>query len=216
MKYNTVLFDFDGTLADTSKAIFPCLLYTYEKLGLEAPDLKNIHKFIGPPLADSFRIIGLEEKYVDRAVDIYREYFNNTDYFLDIELFDGIENLLENLKSRGVRLAVTSIRVEDKLKVVCGNLGLERLFPVICGRVAEEGVFSKADVVRRALEQMGNPGGETLLIGDSKYDEEGAAELGIDFIAAMYGFGYDSRDAVERSVLIADTVDEMAEFLLKE
>ena len=69
MKYSTILFDFDGTLADSSKAILPCVLYTYEKLGKKAPDLSRIHKFIGPPLADSFRIIGLEEEYIERAVE---------------------------------------------------------------------------------------------------------------------------------------------------
>ncbi len=214
MKYSTILFDFDGTLSDSSKAILPCVFYTYEKLGLDAPDLSRINRFIGPPLADSFRIIGLPEEYIDRAVDLYREFFNKTHY-MDIELFDGIENLLERLQASGARMAVTSIRVEDKLKVVCENLKLERYIPVICGRVAEEGVLSKADVAKRALKQMGNPEGEILLIGDSKYDEEGAAELGIDFIAAMYGFGYESKDDVEKSVLIADTVKEIAAFLLE-
>lgn len=214
MRYGTVLFDFDGTLADSSKAILPCVLYTYEKLGKKAPDLSHIHKFIGPPLADSFRIIGLEEEYIERAIDLYREFFNKTHY-KDIRLFDGMEKLLENLKDAGAQMAVTSIRVEDKLQVVCSNLDLGRFIPIVCGRVAEEGVLTKADVVKRALKRLDEPAGDILLIGDSKYDEEGAAELGIDFAAAMYGFGYESREEVERSVCIADTVEDLAAFLLE-
>ncbi len=215
MKYSTVLFDFDGTLADSSKAILPCVLYTYEKLGKQAPDLSRIHKFIGPPLADSFRIIGLEEQYVERAVELYREFFNKTHY-LDIKLFDGMENLLKNLQDRDVQMAVTSIRVEDKLQVVCNSIGLEPFIPVICGRVAEEGVLEKADVVKRALSLLGNPPKEEiLLVGDSKFDEDGAAEVGIDFAAVMYGFGYESRDEIEKSVCIADSVQELTDFILK-
>jgi phosphoglycolate phosphatase len=215
MKYSTVLFDFDGTLADSSKAILPCVLYTYEKLGKQAPDLSRIHKFIGPPLADSFRIIGLEEQYVERAVELYREFFNKT-HVMDIKLFDGIESLLEKLKDACVRMAVTSIRVEDKLGLVCDSVGLNRYIPVVCGRVAEEGVLEKADVVRRALDRLGNPKEGILLVGDSKFDEDGAAGVGIDFAAVMYGFGYESRDEIEKSVCIADSVEELAAFILED
>ena len=215
MKYSTILFDFDGTLADSSKAILPCVLYTYDKLGLDAPDLSHIHKFIGPPLADSFRIIGLEEQYVERAVELYREFFNKTHY-MDIRLFEGIESLLRTLKDGGVRMAVTSIRVEDKLQVVCDYVGLDRYIPVVCGRVAEEGVLEKADVVRRALDRLGNPEEGILLVGDSKFDEDGAAEVGVDFAAVMYGFGYESRDEIERSMCIADTVQELTDFIFKD
>jgi len=213
MKYSTVLFDFDGTLADSSKAILPCVLYTYEKLSLPEPDLSHIHKFIGPPLADSFRIIGLEEKYVERAVELYREFFNKTHY-MDIRLFDGMENLLQNLQDAGVQMAVTSIRVEDKLQLVCNHVGLDRFIPLICGRVAEEGVLEKGDVIRRALDRLGDPPNNgVLMVGDSKFDEDGAAENGIDFAAVMYGFGYESRDEIKKSVCIADTVQELTDFI---
>ena len=52
MRYNTVLFDFDGTLADSSSIILPCIKNAYEHLGMELPDISILHKFIGPPLQE--------------------------------------------------------------------------------------------------------------------------------------------------------------------
>ncbi len=214
MKYNTVLFDFDGTLADSSRIIIPCIYYTYEHMGLALPPQAILHKFIGPPLNDAFRVIGTPEELVERAVEIYRECFNNKN-FMDVRLFEGIECLLRNLKKSGVRLAIASVRIEDKLQEICREIALDRYFEAICGRVEEEGVLTKADVIRRALHQMRYPEGKAVLVGDSDFDEEGAAQAGIDFIAVMYGFGFDSRKDIGRSVFIADTVDELAEYLLK-
>lgn len=213
MKYNTVLFDFDGTLADSSKIIIPCIYYTYRKMGLKMPPEKILHKFIGPPLYDAFRVIGMPENLTDRAVEVYRECFNNKN-FMDVELFDGIEYLLKTLKDSGVRLAVASVRIEDKLQEICNETRLSRYFEAVCGRVEEEGVSTKADVVRRALKQLGNPAGKAVLVGDSDFDEEGAAEAGVDFAAVMYGFGFETKADIQKSVFIADTVIDLAEYLI--
>jgi phosphoglycolate phosphatase len=213
MKYTTVLFDFDGTLADSSKLIIPSIRYTYRKMELQTPPNEILHKFIGPPLHEAFRVIGMPTGLIDRAVEIYRECFNDRN-FMDINLFDGIEYLLKTLKDSGVRLAVASVRIEDKLKEICSEIRIDRYFEAVCGRVEEEGVLTKADVIRRALHQLGNPKGKTVLVGDSDFDEEGAAEAGIDFIAVMYGFGFDSKADIQQSVYIADTVIDLAEYLI--
>lgn len=213
MKYNTVLFDFDGTLADSSKIIIPCIIHTYSKMGLKTPPPEILHKFIGPPLHDAFLAIGMPENLTDRAVELYREYFNNKN-LIDIQLFDGIEYLLKTLKDSGVRLAVASVRIEDKLKEICDQINLGRYFEAVCGRAEEEGVLTKADVIRRALHQLGNPAGKAVLIGDSDFDEEGADEAGVDFVAVMYGFGFDSRADIQKSVFIADTVIDLAEYMI--
>ena len=213
MKYNTILFDFDGTLADSSKIIIPCIYHTYRKMGLKTPPENILHKFIGPPLYDAFGVIGMPKELTDQAVEIYREYFNSKN-FTDFELFDGIEYLLRTLKDAGVRLAVASVRIEDKLQEICNKTRLSRYFEAVCGRVEEEGVLTKADVVRRALKQLGNPAGKAVLIGDSDFDEEGAAQAGVDFVAVMYGFGFETRADIQRSAFIADTVIDLAEYLV--
>ncbi len=212
MKYNTILFDFDGTLTDSSKIILPCIENTYRELNLKLPSASILHKFIGPPLRDAFLNIGTPEELVDRAVDIYRGTFNNN-RFEDFLLYPGMRNLLEKLKDAGVRLAVASVRIEDKLQEICMQMDIERYFETVCGRVDAEAVFTKEDVVRRALEKLGHPPGDTALVGDSVFDEEGARDAGIDFIAVLYGFGFADASSVGQNVFIADSVQSVAGFL---
>ena len=76
MQIDTILFDLDGTLTDPALGITNSVIYALEKLGITPPDRKELLKFIGPPLAESFEKyfpLTTEEAY--KAVDIYREYF---------------------------------------------------------------------------------------------------------------------------------------------
>lgn len=212
MKYETILFDFDGTLVDSSRIILPCVENTYRMLEMEPPSVDILHKFIGPPLHESFRIIGMPEELVDRAVDIYRSTFNNN-RFEDFLLYPGMQGLLIRLQEAGVRLAVASFRLEGKLQEICTQMDIDCYFEAVCGKVDEEGVLTKADVVRRALSKLGNPAGQAVLVGDSEFDEEGAREAGIDFIGVLYGFGIANASEVHTSVFIADSVESLACFL---
>ena len=148
---------------------------------------------------------------MDKAVEIYRATFNNNK-FEDVLLYPVMRELLVSLQISGVRLAVASVRIEDKLQEICAQMDISRYFEQVCGRVDGEGVLTKADVVKRALHKLGNPDGRTVLVGDSRFDEEGAQAEGIDFIAVLYGFGFTSASEVLRSVHIADSVQSIAGF----
>jgi phosphoglycolate phosphatase len=179
---------------------------------MEPPSIDILHKFIGPPLNESFKIVGMPEELVDRAVGIYRSTFNNKNYE-DFLLYPGMRDLLDRLQEEGVRLAVASVRLEDKLQEVCIQMDIDRYFKAVCGKVDAEGVLTKEDVVRRALGMLGNPAGRAVLIGDSIFDEEGARQAGIDFIGVLYGFGFVTAADVRQSIFIADSVGELAGFL---
>ena len=76
MKFNTILFDLDGTLTDPAEGITNSVAYALKKLGITPPKRSELLKFIGPPLAESFeKYYGLSKEESYNAVDIYREYF---------------------------------------------------------------------------------------------------------------------------------------------
>ena len=54
-RFSAVLFDFDGTLVDSSEGIFKSLIYAFEADGKPSPEEKTLRKFIGPPIYDSFK-----------------------------------------------------------------------------------------------------------------------------------------------------------------
>lgn len=96
----SILFDLDGTLADSSLGIKKSFAYTFKKLALPFPEEKTLRTLIGPPLEDSFRHYVND---VDTAVTIYREYYKKLGVF-EAELYPKIQELLEQLVVNGVNL----------------------------------------------------------------------------------------------------------------
>ena len=96
--YKYILFDLDGTLTDPGLGITNAVMYALKKFNIELPDRSELYKFIGPPLLDSF------EKYYDMskeesqlALQYYREYFKPYGLY-ENTVYDGIEELLSELK----------------------------------------------------------------------------------------------------------------------
>ena len=72
--YKAILFDLDGTLTESGEGITKCVQYALEKLGVEAPDLKDLEVFVGPPLLEQFmKYAGFDKKTAEKAIEFYRE-----------------------------------------------------------------------------------------------------------------------------------------------
>src|SRR5690606_5313277 len=97
MRYQTLLFDLDGTLTDPKVGITKSIQHALKKYGIVEEDLDRLEPFIGPPLADSFmEFYGFNEKKAYEAVEYYREYFSERGMY-ENELYDGIKELLDRL-----------------------------------------------------------------------------------------------------------------------
>ena len=102
--YKYILFDLDGTLTDPKEGITKSVAYALKHFGIDVEDLDTLCKFIGPPLKDSFmQYYGLSEDDAHLAVEKYREYFEPCGMFQN-KVYDGVENLLKELKQVEKRL----------------------------------------------------------------------------------------------------------------
>ena len=91
---NTILFDLDGTLIDSSEGIIKCVLYTLDFYGIKEPDTAKLYRFIGPPLSESFeRYYGFSHEKAYEAVQKYRERYNTTGIF-ECKLYPGVEKCI--------------------------------------------------------------------------------------------------------------------------
>ena len=99
-KYNSVLFDLDGTLTDSAPGIIDCATYAFSSLGYEIPDIQKLRTFIGPPLSSSFARFGMDADTVEKAImTISRSGFSNLPVYENGELI-GVANgqkLVDNL-----------------------------------------------------------------------------------------------------------------------
>ena len=89
-KYNTILFDLDGTLTDPGEGITNSVVYALKKFNIKIKDKSELNKFIGPPLLQSFmNYFSFSKNDAQTAVKFYREYFSEKGIF-ENKLYNGI------------------------------------------------------------------------------------------------------------------------------
>ena len=197
-KYDAVLFDFDGTVADTGKGIFNGVFHVLDSMGIDPPEPEKLRYFIGPPLHESFRIVfGFNEEECKAAVATYREYYSAKGIF-ELTMYDGMEELFRKLKARGIKLGISSSKPEIFLLRIVDKFGLSELFDTVKGSDIDYIHSDKSLIIRRATEAMNLPGSaKVLMVGDRCFDINGAKKAGVDSAGVLFGYG--SREEFEEA-----------------
>lgn len=189
MKYKYVLFDLDGTLAESAPGIRYSLEKTCEELGFSGADFSDYTKYIGPPLVSTFKnICKFPEEIWDEAYDIYMRHYDEKGIFMN-KPYDGIEKVLKQLKESGLKLAVCSSKLEKNAVKVVDILGLASYFDAICGSNRDSSRKDKKDLIPYAIEKLGGNPEKSVMIGDTYFDSIGAEICKVDFIACAFGYG---------------------------
>lgn len=214
--YDYILFDLDGTLTDPSEGITRSVEYALNRLGIEVSSRSELLKFIGPPLSVGFKeFYGLSDETADKAVEYYRELFSVKGLF-ENEVYSGIPEMLEKLKKSGKRLAVATSKPEKFTLRILEHFDLAKYFDFIAAATLDATRNTKESVIKYALENL-NPSdlGRVVMVGDRKYDIEGARLNGIASIGVLYGFGSGEELETAGASYTAETVEELSEMLLK-
>ena len=108
LTYPTVLIDLDGTLVDSAPGIVSTIAFTLKEMGKEVPPMKDLLRWVGPPLPESFRTRGhMADHEADEAVRVYRARYLDVGVY-DAKLFEGVAGLLVGLKNAGAHLAIAT------------------------------------------------------------------------------------------------------------
>lgn len=195
--YQTIIFDLDGTLADTSEGIYNCIRYAQTKMKLPPITNAQMRSHIGPPMHESYeRNFHLSGTSLEQAIGFHKEYALTKGLY-EASLYDGIPQLLSQLKSRGLKLAVATLKYEETAKKMLSFLNVASFFDVICGTLSEV-KLTKAQLLEKCVDLCQGEKSTALLVGDSSYDALGAQEAGIDFLGVTYGFGFQTADDVNQ------------------
>ncbi len=188
-KYDIALFDLDGTLSESGEGILDSVRKIFEETGRPLPDEKTLGTFIGPPMYDSLRRCGFSHDEAEDGVTIYKRNFLASGIYKN-KLYPGMMELLAALKENGVTLGVATTKYYPFAERIIGMLGTDRLFDFVGGATADTERRTKAKVIDYTLENLGcTDKSRAVMIGDTKYDAEGAALTGLDFIGCLYGYG---------------------------
>lgn len=185
-KFDLIVFDWDGTLMDSTATIVTCIQAAARDLGLPVPDRKQAAYVIGLDLHGAMQaaLPDLDPKYYPRMVERYRYHYLTRDQGLT--LFEGVREMLMDLSQQGYFLAVATGKSRVGLNRALDAAGLVSLFDAT--RCADE-TFSKPHpaMLQELTRELGQDMGRTVMIGDTTHDLQMAANAGAAGVAVHYG-----------------------------
>lgn len=181
-----LVFDFDGTLADSTEGIIKTTRATFARMGLPMPEDRDVRQGIGLPLRGALRTAGIPEDRIEEGADIYHEVFYEVAP-KHIVLFPGAKEALEGLASRGYRMAIATSRSEHSLVMLLGEHGIAQYFEVLGSVGCVDNPKPAPDIVLWVLGRMGATPDQTLVIGDTVYDIQMGKAAGCSTCAVTYG-----------------------------
>ncbi|HDR7602466.1 MULTISPECIES: HAD family hydrolase [Bacillus] len=214
--YTTFLFDLDGTVTDPKKGIVNSVLYALEKVGIEELHVSELDSFIGPPIQQSFvERYNMNEGEVERAVFYFREYLKQRG-LLENSVYEGIPNLLKQLKDTGNRLFIATSKPTIFARQVIEHFQLTNYFEDIIGSNLNGTRIKKEEIIAHILQQNERLNKEeVVMIGDRKHDIIGANHNGIASIGVLYGYGSENELIEVSATHIAKDIEELHHFCIE-
>ena len=210
-----ILMDLDGTLTNSKEGITKCLQYALEYFGVQIDNLNTLEKYIGPPLEQTFREgFGFGKEQAEVAIEKYRERYVPKGMY-ENRLYAGMEEALQRLKESGKVLIVATSKPEKFAVTILKHFGVDGYFDDICGADQSANRNNKEEVIQYVLEKHELTDlSDVLMVGDRKYDVEGARACGLSCVGVLYGFG--NREELEEAgaEYIAETVEDMVQILI--
>ncbi|AMP04033.1 HAD-IIIA family hydrolase [Collimonas pratensis] len=184
--FDLIVFDWDGTLMDSTAIIVKCIQAAARDLGLPIPDNKAAAHVIGLGLGEAMQLAmpGLEASQYPRVVERYRYHYLAQDQ--DLTLFDGVREMLADLSQQGYFLAIATGKSRVGLNRALHETKLLSVFDAT--RCADE-TFSKPHpaMLQELTRELGQDLKRTVMIGDTTHDLQMAINAGAAGIAVQYG-----------------------------
>lgn len=214
MSYSLVIFDWDGTIMDSTHSIVAAIQAAARDLGLRVPSVAQASWVIGLSLDEALHraVPDLTASQLPRFLERYRIHYLLKDP--ELRTFEGITDMLDELKAQGVLMAVATGKSRIGLDRVLNGMNLGHYFDA--SRTADQ-TFSKPhpQMLQEILEELDVPADQAVMVGDTSHDIQMAQSAGMDSIAVTYGAHTAEELAASQPTLIARTPAQLQNFLLE-
>ena len=190
-KYDTIIFDLDGTLLDTLSDLAASVNYALKAHDMPTHSIDNVRRFVG----NGVRLLmeravpdGAKNPKFEEAFATFRQHY--MEHSLDTTRpYDGIMDMLQTLRSRGYHTAVVSNKFYAATQELCRHFFADTI-EVAIGEHEAEGIRKKPapDTVNEALRQLGVSRERAVYVGDSDVDIATAKASGMPCISVLWGF----------------------------
>jgi phosphoglycolate phosphatase len=200
-----VFFDFDGTLAETSRGIIKGYSYAFEKKGMPNVPEDIIRKNIGPPLKEVLAILAPSESagVIDELAVLYREYFSSEGLY-ELKFFDGIPEMLECISGKA-QLRIISSKPTVFIEKILERYGYDKFFTTVDGVSLGYANKSKGERLKGRMICDGLAPSDCIVVGDRAEDMNAARHCGMGFIGVLFGYG--SEDEMNGSATAGSVED---------
>lgn len=190
-----IMFDMDGTLVDSSNAITNTINYVRENLDFERLEKSYILEKVNDPNINSAEFFYGTKEFTDEQTVLFEEYYNKN-CLLDLEVYDGITKLVEDLKG-DFTLAVATNANSDFARKMLDHVGIEKHFSTILGYDSVVNPKPHPEMVQKILNKHDIQKENAQLIGDSHKDIMAASSAGVDSVLVNWGFSDHEENAIE-------------------
>lgn len=189
MKHKIIIFDFDGTLADTRHNIILTLQATMRDRGLELRSEEECASTIGLTLLDSFRTMypSMSDEDAEACVKHYRDIFYRSIEESIPQLFPGVAPTLERLRDMGVVMSIASSRSSPSLLLFIKSMGIADHFSLVLGSDSVENHKPHPEPVLKTLEKLLFKPSEAIVVGDMPVDIVMARNASVRSVGVSYG-----------------------------
>ncbi len=213
MKYQLVIFDWDGTLMDSTARIASAIQKAAKLCEVDIPTVEQAKNIIGLSLDKAILSLypDADETLVGQMVLHYKDQYRYQDN-TPSPMFDGAMDLLHSLSAEGYKLAVATGKSKAGLKRVWQSSNTEHLFHT--GRGSDEAQSKPSpDMLHQILAELDVPVHHAVMVGDTEYDLQMAAEIGMDAIGVSFGAHGVDRLQKHQPKAIVDSLIELRHHL---
>lgn len=189
MQPKLIIFDFDGTLADTTATILATYGMAIAELGADSRTDAECKATIGIPLKEGFRQLfpDFSESRLNECVNTYRRIFNENKQRLVPQLYPGVKETLDELAGTGVQMTIASSRSRESLVEFCEKCGIIRYFTLILGADDVAHPKPNPEPVHMTLERLKQVADQTVVVGDMPVDIAMGRGAGCTTVGVTYG-----------------------------
>ena len=211
---HVVMFDFDGTVANTKASIVSTATRALTEFGLGEDELGDVSRLIGPPFPEAYQqVYGLSAADAQLVTNRYREIYATLGPKA-WPLFEGMRELVRALHAARKKVCVATSKRQHVLEKALTDEGMYDEFDLKVGKPSDE-PFSKAQTIALVLELAGTTANEAVMVGDRRHDVDGATACGVPCVGVTYGGTGDYAELAEAGACrVVDTVAQLAEVLL--
>ncbi len=208
----SILFDLDGTITDSAPGIVRSVQYALNRLGIAEEEMGDLRKFVGPPLEESFKVrCGLDKATAWRAVELYREYFNDHGIY-ENAVYEGMVDLLKGLHDDEYVLALTTSKPTFYAQQILTHFNLMDCFEVVVGSHMDGGRTDKGELIDATLGLLAEAARVgAVMVGDREHDVAGARKMGLESVGVSWGYG--TEDELEGATWVAESVEDLNQIL---